>query len=63
MNIKDEAMLETIRKMIVEAKKEMGNKKILTEGKTAKEVFNQHDKNLKEYILENVLKTLSETQK
>lgn len=61
MKNKDEAVVELIRKMIVEARKNINNKKIITEGKTAEEVFNEHNKKLKEYIIYNVVKAINES--
>lgn len=56
-------VLNSIREIIKEVKEEMKTKKVLTENKTPQKVFNDHQKELKKYILENVLKTLKVAEK
>ena len=60
---KDEDVIKTIKQVIKEVKQEMQNKKVLTEGKTAEQVFNHHEREMKKFILENVLKTLKDSEK
>ena len=55
---RDEMVLSTIRQVIKEVKQEMQNKKVLTEGKTAQEVFDRQEHNMRNFITENVLKVL-----
>lgn len=60
MNNEDKAAIELIKKLINEVKKENANKKVLTEGKTAQQVFQTHKKQIKEYVLEQLQKTLND---
>lgn len=61
-NKNDEVVLNTIKQIIKEVKQEMHQKKILTENKTPEKVFADRQKDLKKYILENVLKTLKDAE-
>jgi len=60
---KDEEVIKTIQQLIKEVKQEMKQKKVLAESKQPEEVFNHHQKEIKRYIVENVLKALSEAEK
>ena len=63
MNKSDVQTLELIKKLINEVKTELGNKKVLSEGKTPQDVFKNHEKNMKEYIANNVWETIKNSQK
>lgn len=54
----DEMVIKTIQQLIKEVKQEMQSKKVLTEGKTAQEVFDRQEQNMRNFITENVLKVL-----
>lgn len=60
--VKDEMVLNTIQQMIKEVKQEMTQKKVLTEGKTAQEVFNKQEREMRRFITENVLKVLKDAE-
>lgn len=62
MSKSDEATLNMIRKLIMEVKRELSEKKVLTENKTPEKVFNNHEKNMKEYVAKNVWDTIKNSQ-
>lgn len=62
-NNKDAMVINTIQQLIREVKEEMKEKKVLTEGKTAQEVFDNRERDMKRYITENVLKALKDAEK
>jgi hypothetical protein len=59
----DQAVLNMIKQLIKEVKEDMKVKKVLAEGKTPQDVFKHHEKELKRYIIENVMNTLQESEK
>lgn len=63
MAARDEMVIKTIQQLIQEVKQEMSQKKVLTEGKTAQDVFNKQEKDMRRFITENVLKILKDAEK
>ena len=59
----DEKVLDTIKQIIKEVKQEMQHKKVLAEGKEPQQVFNKHEKEMRKYITEAVIKTLKDAEK
>jgi len=60
--MKDEKVLETIKQLIKEVKQEMQTKKVLTEGKVPEEIFKKHQKDIRTFIAENVIKALKDAE-
>lgn len=63
MEKKDRESLDILRKLIEEVKREMSSKKVLTESKTPEKIFESHQKNIKEYVLNNVWNTIKNSTK
>jgi len=59
----DEKVLDTIKQLIKEVKEEMKTKKVLAEGKEPEQVFKNHQKNIKTYITEQVIKALKDAER
>ena len=59
----DDKVLNLIKQIIKEVKQEIRTKKVLTESKNPKEIFNKHVKNEREYITKIILETLNEAKK
>lgn len=59
----DEKVLDTIKQIIKEVKQEMQHKKVLTEGKSPQQVFENHTTSMRKYITEAVLETLKIAEK
>lgn len=59
----DEKVLDTIKQIIKEVKQEMQQKKVLVENKEPQQVFNKHEKEMRKYITEAVIKTLKDAEK
>jgi len=63
MNKQDKATLEYLKQLIKEVKQEMKTKKMIVENKTPEKVFNDHEKNMKEYVVGNVWESLKDSVK
>lgn len=59
----DEMVLETIQQLIKEVKQEIQKKKVITEGRSAEDVFQTKRKEMRRYITENILKVLGEAER
>lgn len=62
MNNQDKSTIEYLKKLIKEVKKEMQTKKIITEAKTPKDIFNNHQKNIKEYVSEKIFEVIKNSE-
>ncbi len=48
--------------IIQKVKQEMQTKKVLTEGKVPEEIFKKHQKDIRTFIAENVIKALKDAE-
>ena len=55
--------IEMLKQVIKEVKQEMQTKKVLTEAKEPEQIFKKHEKDMRSYITENVLKVLKDAEK
>jgi len=63
MTKRDLKTLEMLKQMITEVKQEMATKKLIAESKTPQEVFNKHEKNIKEYVTKKLFETIRDAEK
>jgi len=59
----DKNTLEYLKSLIKEVKQEMKTKKVISEAKTPQTVFNTHEKNIKEYVTQNLFEILKNSEK
>ncbi len=58
----DKKTIEYLKTLIKEVKGELKTKKLISESKTPQEVFKTHEKNIKEYVAENVFNILKNAE-
>lgn len=58
----DDKVINLIKQLIKEAKEELKNKKLITESKSPKEIFDRHLQQERQYITETVLRTINEAK-
>jgi hypothetical protein len=63
MTNSDDKVLNILRQLIKEVKQEIATKKVIVESKTPQDVFNKHEKSMKEYIIENIKAALKESKR
>lgn len=59
----DKETMELLRSLIKEVKNEIKNKKLMVESKTPQDVFKTHEKNIKDYILDNISEVIKNAEK
>lgn len=58
MSKANDEVLKTISRLINEVKNDLNNKKVLVENKQPEQIFEQHKKQIEEYIKENVTEAI-----